>query len=95
MLEVMGDAERLSLQFNRERWVAILTQLMGLLALALSSVGLCGVVKLLVARRTAEIGLRIPLGVANTESRMIVGAAIGLLLAGIAIGPRSPWPARD
>ena len=73
MLEVMGDAERLSLQFNRERWVAILTQLMGLLALALSSVGLCGVVKLLVARRTAEIGLRIALGVANTESRRIVG----------------------
>jgi hypothetical protein len=63
----------LSLQFNRERLVAILTQIIGLLALALPSVGLCGVVKLSVARRTAEIGLRIALGVANTESRRIVG----------------------
>jgi ABC-type antimicrobial peptide transport system permease subunit len=87
VLDVLSYGEQLSLQFNHERLIATLTGLFGLLALVLASVGLYGLVTLAVARRTAEIGVRVALGA--TRGRvvaMILRGAIVQVCLGLAIG---------
>jgi predicted permease len=58
-------------QFDQERLVARLTLIFGVLALALASVGLYGVTAYVVARRTAEIGIRMALG--SSRERVVKG----------------------
>ena len=87
VLDVIRYAEQLSLQFNQERLLATLTALFGLLALALASVGLYGLVTLAVTRQTAEIGVRMALGA--TRERVvatILRSALVQVLLGVAIG---------
>jgi predicted permease len=87
VLDILSYGEQLSLQFNQERLIATLTGLFGLLALVLASVGLYGLVTLAVARRTAEIGVRVALGA--TRGRvvaMILRGAIIQVCLGLAIG---------
>lgn len=87
VLDVLGYGEQLSLQFNQERLIATLTGLFGLLALVLASVGLYGLVTLAVARRTAEIGVRIALGASRERVlAMILRGAIIQVFLGLAIG---------
>jgi len=87
VLDVIGYGEQLSLQFNQERLVATLTELFGLLALVLASVGLYGLVSLAVARRTAEIGVRIALGATRDGVvAMILRGALVQVVVGVAIG---------
>jgi predicted permease len=57
------------------------------LALALSAVGLYGVVSYTVTQRTAELGIRLALGAERSALvRLVVRQGLGLALAGTAIG---------
>ena len=72
---------------TRERLMATLASMFGILAVIIASVGLYGVMSYIVARRTNEIGIRIALG-ANRANivRLILRQAGWLLTAGIGIG---------
>jgi ABC-type antimicrobial peptide transport system permease subunit len=67
--------------------MARLAGIFGLLALALASIGLYGVLACNVARRTQEIGIRMALGAARSGIlRMVLREALILAGLGVAIG---------
>ena len=73
--------------FNQERLITRLTGLFGILALALASVGLYGITAYSVARRTAEIGLRMALGANRGDVVvMVMRNALLLVAIGLAVG---------
>lgn len=73
--------------FNQERLVARLTSLFGLLALALASVGLYGVISFFVSRRTTEIGIRMAMGASRSGVvAMVMRSALWPILIGLALG---------
>jgi predicted permease len=60
---------------------------MGIIALALASVGLYGVLAFRVTQRSQEIGLRMALGAARTDVlRMVLGNAMAVVGVGLGIG---------
>jgi predicted permease len=76
----------------RERLVATLSSIFGLVALALICIGLYGLMAFTVARRTPEIGIRIALGATRSDVRWLVGRqALGIVAAGLAIGVPAAW----
>ncbi len=69
------------------RFVLLLVGLFGVLALGLAALGVFGVITLIAAERTTEVGIRLALGA--TPSRvlgLVVGQALTLTLAGVAAG---------
>ena len=71
----------------RERLMATLSALFGALAMALTAVGIYGVISYTVARRTNEIGIRIALGARRRGViALILGEAVVVLAAGLGIG---------
>ena len=87
VIGVQAYTEQLALNFNKERLLARLTQLFGMLALVLASIGLYGLVALSAGRRTAEIGIRMALGASRAKVvLMILRGALVQLSLGIAIG---------
>lgn len=76
----------------RERLVATLSSLFGLVALALICIGLYGLMAFTVARRTPEIGVRMALGATRSDVRWLVGReAFTIVLVGLAIGLPAAW----
>ena len=76
----------------RERLVATLSGIFGLVALALICIGLYGLMAFTVTRRTPEIGVRIALGATRSDvGRLVLGQALTLLAAGLAIGVPAAW----
>jgi predicted permease len=76
----------------RERLMATLSGLFGLLAAVLATVGLYGVVAYMVVRRTREIGIRMALGAEPPGIvRMVLREAITLLGVGLAAGAVLAW----
>jgi predicted permease len=70
-----------------DRLIAILSCAFGLLATILAAIGLYGVVAYTVARRTAEIGIRVALGAVPRDVLWLVMKDVGMLvLLGLAIG---------
>ena len=70
-----------------QRFSTALLGVFAILALALATIGLYGVVSYQVKQRAHEIGVRIALGARETDIfRLIVGAGAKLAAAGIAVG---------
>ncbi|MBZ5590927.1 MAG: ABC transporter permease [Acidobacteriia bacterium] len=67
--------------FYRDRLIAILASAFGALATLLAAIGLYGVVAFNVARRTAEMGLRMALGALPRDMLALVMKEVGLLVA--------------
>jgi predicted permease len=87
VLDMVTFSEQVSRNFNQERLIARLASLFGLLALALASIGLYGVLSYGVARRTREIGIRMALGARQAGIlQMVFGEAMMLAVLGVIIG---------
>ena len=72
---------------DRDRLVAALSGLFGVLGLILASVGLYGIMAQSVAARAAEIGIRMALGApAGQVQSLVLREALTLVAAGVSIG---------
>jgi predicted permease len=79
---------------GRERMVALLAGFFAVLTLALTGIGLYGVLNYGVVRRRTEIGVRMALGATPSGViRMILREALRLILPGIALGAAGVWAA--
>jgi predicted permease len=86
-VEVKPMRDALGFAFLPSRVGAALLGSMGLLGLALASIGLYGVMSYSVARRTREIGLRVALGAdRGAVLRMVARESFALLAVGLSIG---------
>jgi putative ABC transport system permease protein len=79
--------EQVDQSLSQERLLATLSLFFGLLALLLACIGLYGVTKLDVARRTNEIGIRMALGAsANRVVRLVLRETLLLVALGLTLG---------
>ena len=80
-------ADQMDAVLSRERLVATLSTLFGLLALVLASIGLYGLMTFSVARRTGEMGIRMALGAERRSVvRLVMREALLLVLIGLGLG---------
>jgi putative ABC transport system permease protein len=92
MFRMYSLAEEVDATLVRERLVATLSGAFGIVALVLICVGLYGLMAFSVARRTAEIGVRLALGATPSTIRALVTReALRVLLIGLAVGLPAAW----
>ncbi len=78
---------RASEQLAQERMLALLTTIFGVVALLLACLGLYGTMSFSVARRTAELGVRMALGARSTDVLwLIFRDALFVVAIGLAVG---------
>jgi predicted permease len=76
----------------RERLVATISGLFGVLALLLAAIGLYGVLSYGIARRTREFGIRIAIGAeGGSILRLVLREAAWVLASGIVAGLTAAW----
>jgi macrolide transport system ATP-binding/permease protein len=80
---MISFGEQVARHFNQERLIARLAELFGALALILACVGLYGVTAYGVARRVAEIGIRMALG---ADGRRVLGLVLRGTMAQLGLG---------
>jgi len=69
------------------RFVLLLVGIFGVLALGLAALGVFGVITLIAAERTVEVGIRMALGATRSSVlALVLGQAVRLTLAGIPLG---------
>ncbi|HSJ09716.1 MAG TPA: ABC transporter permease [Longimicrobiales bacterium] len=79
--------DQLAQSITRERLLATLSGFFGALALLLAMIGLYGIMSYSVARRRAEIGIRLAMGSARSGVlRLVLGEVGWLVIAGLAAG---------
>jgi predicted permease len=84
---VRTQDQQIEAALQQERIFVTLTSGFGLLALALASVGVYGIMAYSVANRTNEIGIRLALGAQPAQVRgMILRESTGLAVAGVVVG---------
>jgi predicted permease len=87
VFDVRTQVEQIDDTFSRERLFAVLSSAFGLLALALASIGIYGVIASGVVSRTGEIGIRLALGAERRQVLfMILRETFSLAGAGVALG---------
>ena len=87
ILSLSTQASAIANMWSQERIVALASGTLGGLALAVSVIGLFGVMSYVVARRTRDIGIRMALGAQrNLVLRSVLRESLGLVSAGIVIG---------
>ena len=85
--DIRTQSEAADQQLFNERLVAHLSLLFALVALALTCIGLYGLLSYEVARRTREIGIRSALGAQQHHVlNMVIGQGLSLVLAGTLAG---------
>ncbi len=71
----------------RDRLLAILSTLFALLALALSAIGLYGIVSYSIAKRTREVGIRLTLGAKPSDVlKLFLNENLSIVIAAAAVG---------
>jgi ABC-type antimicrobial peptide transport system permease subunit len=86
-MQMMTLEEHMRFAFYEPHLGAVVVGTLGAAGLALSLIGLYGVVTFVVARRTREIGVRMALGARPVDIfRAVLTRAIGLALGGVLVG---------
>ncbi|PYV85382.1 MAG: hypothetical protein DMG05_22770 [Acidobacteria bacterium] len=85
--EVMTLEDHLRIQSSQPRMNAILSGMLGVVALTLATVGIYGIVAYSVAQRTREFGIRMALGAKSEDVlKLVVKQGMELVLIGMGIG---------
>lgn len=91
-LRIRTLTTRLESSLVQEKLMATLASAFGLLALALASVGLYGVLNYAVVRRTSEIGIRLALGASRSQVlALVLSSAMRMLALGTVFGLLAAW----
>jgi predicted permease len=87
LYDVRTETEQIEDLLVQERMIAQISSFFALLALALASIGLYGLLSYEVVRRTREIGIRIALGAEQRDVlKLVVGRGVVLAMVGAAVG---------
>jgi putative ABC transport system permease protein len=85
--EVAPMSELVGRSVGSRRFVMVLLELFGAVALLMTAIGVYGVISYSVAERTREIGIRSALGAGPRDIvRLVVGGGLAVVCAGLAVG---------
>jgi putative ABC transport system permease protein len=85
--DVRPMEEIVARSISTQRLTMLLLSVFSVLALALSAIGIYGVISYLTGQRTHEIGVRVALGASSEDVlRMVLGQGMRMTLIGVAIG---------